>query len=57
MAGATMIFDFFVPACRGIARNNSIASGIGPDGIPAIKSLPSTSIAVKVHRGTHIVMG
>ena len=57
VAGATMIFDFFVPACRGIARNNSIASGIGPDGIPAIKSLPSTSIAVKVHRGTHIVMG
>jgi hypothetical protein len=36
VAGTTMTFDFFVPTCRGIASNNTITSGIRPDGIPAI---------------------
>jgi len=51
-----MTFDFFVPTCRGIASNNTITSGIGPDGIPAIESLASAPIAVKIHRGTHVMM-
>ena len=36
VAGTPLTFYFFVPACRGIARYDSITSGIWHDGIPAI---------------------